>query len=144
MMTWEGHWGVDVELQYEQHEQQEYAGIQLQACTHPCDATEDDTTGPALVYESIISYNRNSVLAITPKALLPMIVSQVILHRIIIQINHFIMTLECQALLPFVVLYEPPPPPSTPPPSPPPAARLRPWRPAAHDFSLTLGDEDRW
>ena len=80
MMTWDGLWGEDVESQYQHQSHDDQRRLQPQAFPPAYTKEGEDEGERPLVYDSI-RYNRNSVLAITPKALLPMIVSQVTNER---------------------------------------------------------------
>ncbi len=76
MMTWDGLWGDDVDnLQLYQQQQHLHQRHDTYLCSSS-EYKEEGQTEP-FISDYEIHYNRNSVLSIAPKTLLPMIVSQV-------------------------------------------------------------------
>jgi hypothetical protein len=75
-MTWDGHWGHEVDYQY-QHYRHHLQLHDLHRLGHHCAEPNLDQEGDVMVQEQTSNYNRISVLAIAPQKLLPMIISQV-------------------------------------------------------------------
>ncbi len=156
MMTWDGHWGNEVDYQYQhyRHHLQRHDSHRrvrlLQHCPESPHVFHLEEEGDVMIQEQTSHYNRISVLAIAPKKLLPMIISQVAKSAFVCCLtlaprghsdyNAF----QMQALLPFVVFNERTQIASVTPPPSPPKTETRKWKPIGTDFALVLGDEDLW